>query len=582
MRLTSRQLQILALLKNNEDWMTSEQIASLLNTNKKTIQNEIRNLLEEHQGKIVIQINRHSGYYLEWIQESLQQEIIAKMTKNKMDSSMNFRASMLATYLFFQEDYVSMQQLAELFFLSKATIALEIKTIQRWIGRNPKIDFEVSANHGLKIRTTENMRRIFVSAVGTEAIFERAKLPQEAINEFFHVLPLIQKVLRELLLRNNYIISGEDSLNYARYLALTLVRHSFSDNLIIEGHDQSPVPIIEELSQELSRKLSYRFSEVEKLAMSNRLLELNYLKGSNLDDHEIRESLRLFEKQLINLLHLPTVQLFQEPEPFINHLRQLKIRMAAGHNTLNHFAKKIVRRYPLETYLLRRYFPDYFGGRPNLAELSYLVLYLAEALAPFKKQRSLLLISNQPFSVLNALRNGLKKNLGEYITQFDVQPVYLFETLEKSTYDLLLTTEQELLFQQDEILYIPSVLDEGESATISQRLLHKLAKSEEKQMKQFSDAYFPASNRFEIKEKIEEMASIIGEYSEMIFFAIAPEVLLACRISKDCPTQIRHYDIQQEFFFQRRKVRQLFVVECQQEENVIDFFQGVAGLLAGN
>ncbi len=101
---------------------------------------------------------------------------------------------------------------------------------------------------------------------------------------------------------------------------------------------------------------------------------------------EIEKNLRAFEQTIIRFLDLPVSLLFHETEFLLTHIKQMKTRMDAGHNTMNHFVQKIISRYPLEIYLIRRFFPIHFQLRPNLAESAYFVLYLAEALNPFRKQ----------------------------------------------------------------------------------------------------------------------------------------------------------------------------------------------------
>ena len=100
---------------------------------------------------------------------------------------------------------------------------------------------------------------------------------------------------------------------------------------------------------------------------------------------EIEKNLKHLSKRLF-VLDLPVSLLFHETEFLLTHIKQMKTRMDAGHNTMNHFVQKIISRYPLEIYLIRRFFPIHFQLRPNLAESAYLVLYLAEALNPFRKQ----------------------------------------------------------------------------------------------------------------------------------------------------------------------------------------------------
>lgn len=72
-----------------------------------------------------------------------------------------------------------MQKIADIFFLSKTAVSLQIKTILRWIERNPKLELEVSSTKGLKIIAEENSKRIFLSLVGTETVIQHARLPQQ-------------------------------------------------------------------------------------------------------------------------------------------------------------------------------------------------------------------------------------------------------------------------------------------------------------------------------------------------------------------------------------------------------------------
>lgn len=97
MDLNKRQLQILVVLRNKNHWITSEELAEALGTNKKTIQTEIKNMLAIYEKKIIIQSNKRSGYFLESIESETKQQIIQEVTKHKIYSSMDFRASTIVT-----------------------------------------------------------------------------------------------------------------------------------------------------------------------------------------------------------------------------------------------------------------------------------------------------------------------------------------------------------------------------------------------------------------------------------------------------------------------------------------------------
>lgn len=582
MELSRRQLQILVFLTNERGWLTSEKIADHLGTNKKTIQGEIKNIIDEFDGKILLQRNKRNGYFLEYIVPELQQKIADEVSRHKIYSSMNFRASAIVTFLTFQDTYISMQKLADIFFLSKTAVSIEIKTIQRWTERNPSVELEVSANKGLKIHATENMRRIFISLIGTEAVIDQANLAVEETKRFHSLLPIIQQVLGDILIEYDYIISGEDYLRYARFITLTIIREESDHHLEKIEQQVTIVPIVDRLLEQLLVQTGHMFSMSEKNALANRLLELNYLYVETSDNLEIEKKLRAFEEQLLNFLDISTSHLFTKSEFLITHIKQMTMRIAAGHNVMNHFAQKTLKKYPLETYLVRRFFPRYFNLRPNLAELSYLVLYVAEALEPYRRQEKLLLISNQPFSMLNALKRNLENVLGNRITTIQIEPTYLFErrTDQVEEYAVLLSTEQEILFKDSRFSYVPNLLDDTEVKEIGMSVMKMLDLLEEQRKQQILEECFPTENRINVEKNLAEVQTLLPVSPELVMYPISSETLFACTIREDAQTKILEYSLKEPITYQQRKIKQVIYVEYDQmRKDILPFFHAVSELL---
>ncbi|WP_086350610.1 helix-turn-helix domain-containing protein [Candidatus Enterococcus clewellii] len=582
MELSRRQLQILVFLTNERGWLTSEKIADHLGTNKKTIQGEIKNIIDGFDGKILLQRNKRNGYFLEYIVPELQQQIADEVSRHKIYSSMNFRASAIVTFLTFQDTYISMQKLADIFFLSKTAVSIEIKTIQRWTERNPSVELEVSANKGLKIHATENMRRIFISLIGTEAVIDQANLAVEETERFHFLLPIIQQVLGDILIEYDYIISGEDYLRYARFITLTIIREESDHHLEKIEQQVTIVPIVDRLLEQLLVQTGHMFSMSEKNALANRLLELNYLYVETSDNLEIEKKLRAFEEQLLNFLDISTSHLFTKSEFLITHIKQMTMRIAAGHNVMNHFAQKTLKKYPLETYLVRRFFPRYFNLRPNLAELSYLVLYVAEALEPYRRQEKLLLISNQPFSMLNALKRNLENVLGNRITTIQIEPTYLFErrTDQVEEYAVLLSTEQEILFKDSRFSYVPNLLDDTEVKEIGMSVMKMLDLLEEQRKQQILEECFPTENRINVEKNLAEVQTLLPVSPELVMYPISSETLFACMIREDAQTKILEYSLKEPITYQQRKIKQVIYVEYDQmRKDILPFFHAVSELL---
>lgn len=70
MDLTERQIQIITHLRNYQDWISSEKIANLIQTNKRTAQIELKELMENLEIDIIT--NKQLGYKLENLTEGMK------------------------------------------------------------------------------------------------------------------------------------------------------------------------------------------------------------------------------------------------------------------------------------------------------------------------------------------------------------------------------------------------------------------------------------------------------------------------------------------------------------------------------
>lgn len=581
MKLTKRQIELLVCLANTKSWINSEKLSESVHTNKKTVQTEIKSILEIYPDKIKIESNKRKGYRLLFILPDLQEKIALEMGKHQIYSSMNFRVSTIILYLLFQEEHVSMQKLADVFFLSKTAVSNEVKTIQRWVDRNEKLMLDISNQKGLKIIATENMRRIFASVVSTEAVLRDSNLPQQFIDTILQQLPIVKRILQRNLILSNYIISGEDYLIYARYVAISLARESEGNKVEKEAANHLLLPVIDNFVYDLQIEYVDEIGIDVIRVFGNRLLELNYLNNDWSQDLKVQQHLRQFEDQLVDFLGLPNKQLFKRTGAMVTHITKMEIRMAAGHNILNHFAQKTLSNYPLETYLVRRFFPVYFHLKPNLAELSYLVLYVAESLEDFKSGiETVLLVSNQSFSILNTLKRNLEDGLNKNIRHFQIEPTYVFESKKRVPTNLALTTEQEILFKNPDFYYIPSILTEDELEEQSRELLEQISKKKEHAKQLFLSKYYSEEeNIVHIQKKVTTIHQLLSVSSGLEMWPVTSNCLFACEIVPDEETKIREYRFSEPILYQQKKIERLIYFTYKKSSTIFNDFSAIGELL---
>lgn len=218
---TKREMDILLILLAERDWITGEEIAGRLGISKKTVQQEIR-MIEETLGlEAGLCSGQKKGYRLNGVSQEQLQRILMCLEENEAHYNMKDRTSVLALYLLFQRDYVTMDRLAEIFYLSKTTVFSEIKTLKRWMGRQGGITLEVSGTKGVLIRGKEMDRRFRCATFCMTGILKQILLDERELQQYEQELAAIRTELAEADIQ----ICGEDFGKICRYLAVSLLRN---------------------------------------------------------------------------------------------------------------------------------------------------------------------------------------------------------------------------------------------------------------------------------------------------------------------------------------------------------------------
>jgi len=456
MSLTKRQVKILMILKNQATWVTSEQLSKTLDTNKKTIQNDINSIVENLGPKIELVSNRRTGYLLNQLDEEYSKALATSISDNDINSSMNLRASIISTYLCFQTDFVSMQSLADTFYLSKTSISESVKIIQRRIDRNRDMKVLISNQYGVKVQGTENEILMFLSLITNQKIIYDAHLAPKIYAEFIDYQDYISHALIESLKEHDFTISGDVFYSFIRFIALIILRSQLGFQLESIETNNIQSPIIASLMKKLDENPKVQLSDNQIKMINERFLEFAPLVTNQGINSKYAQNVQGFEKNIISFLNLPVNNLFERNSPIYSHIERMMDRIKWGHSLMNHYAHQSITSYPLEMYLVRKFIPINFGINLSLAETGYIVDYLAEALEAFKNNIRICLVSDKPFASIRNLKKELNINLNNKISKFDIFPRYLFDNtkINRSNYDVFLTTEESFIFLDEAFLYV--------------------------------------------------------------------------------------------------------------------------------
>ncbi len=160
--LLQREKKILKLLLKNGDKnpLTVSQIAAEANVSTRTIKTDIKNINDElEKNSCRIQTKRGVGIWLDCNPD--KREYIESLLYEKADTGIpsEVRKYYLASVLLNCENYISMESLADRFYVSKTTVLKDLNELESfWKDRD--ITFIKKVKYGIKVEGTErNIRR---------------------------------------------------------------------------------------------------------------------------------------------------------------------------------------------------------------------------------------------------------------------------------------------------------------------------------------------------------------------------------------------------------------------------------------
>lgn len=581
-----QEMDILVTLILRHGWVTGEELASVLGVSKKTVQQEIRRLGEELGEDCRIHSSQKKGYRLESLSDHLRRDMISDLEKNENHYNMRGRTSALALYLLFQQDFVTMDQLAETFFLSKSTVFSEVKTMKRWMGRQRGISLEVSGTRGVRVLGSELDRRFRCATFCMPGILCRLPGPETEWDRYEEELSLIRKGLGKDLAERNVRISGEDFGKVCRYLAVCLLRNRLGFSLDQEG--------------EKEEHWGFLFSQAELAGFRELLSMASVFSGEDRGEEEVSLQsepvaveevwLEKLEGEIRERLEMASEEpVFSDRDQLLTHLRRLKRRLDTGKYATNYYDKELMIACPLETHLMELCCRRVFGRELPKTELFFLTAYLSGSLEREKKGVDVLLVSNQSPGLTAGLKACIQEYLGCGVKSFRTEPVYLFEAEQtEGREELLLTTEREIAILHREFLLLPAVIRGGEEEPVSRLLAEWRGERKKEKIRRALERYqrpdrlLPGGKAGRGTADFRAMAGW-EEDCEISANTVSGGLLFLCRFQRAEETSIQLFELERPMEYNRKSIRRLLAASwCGGREGIFDFFLAVSFLLEEN
>lgn len=149
---------LLNIMLDAKDYLTSKELAILSGVSQKTIQNKMKTIREEILPfGAEVQMKKGSGFRLQIMnQDTFQQYLQEKPMINKADEDCFYQ---ILQELLFAHDYIKAEQLCESLYISKSTLTYELNEIRKYL-KQFNLNLEQKPYYGLKIQGNEFYLRL--------------------------------------------------------------------------------------------------------------------------------------------------------------------------------------------------------------------------------------------------------------------------------------------------------------------------------------------------------------------------------------------------------------------------------------
>lgn len=262
--------QLLDILKTNQI-MTSSQISSIINLSEKTVRTRLKilsNELEQHGAMLIarpgsgfqMKINNEELFF-NWYNKTMKTESMVPSTSSE-------RVQYTLGFLLNSDEYIKLDDMAEMLFVSRNTIAADLKRVE-YILNLYQLKINRKPNYGIRIEGSEFNRRICIG----NCLYKNNMIQveeQEQKEEVRKLSKIINKVAKKYRLRmtenvfENLISDAFIANNRIRQGHLMKYTQDKKDEMAQIIRDKA-IYAANEMSEEIEKQIGVQYNEDEIL-----------------------------------------------------------------------------------------------------------------------------------------------------------------------------------------------------------------------------------------------------------------------------------------------------------------------------
>lgn len=471
-------------LSSKENYVSSEELSSLLSVSSKTVRNEIKvlNSIFEKQGATVISKAGY-GYRFEITDVDQFRNFIAnRWHEFAFDDSVladkGNRIQFLLKKLAFKKNYCSAIDLCDELQISRSQLSLDLNILKEKI--EPfNVRLEVRPNYGIRITGNEINLRLCIANV---LYNEKSHFDQEIEFETQWVNNEIRNHVLAVFETYHYETSEIIFDNLITHLFIALERIKIGEPILMDSNDlielkqNEEYRISSDIVDRLQRAFNISFPEDEKGYITM------HLSGK-----------RVFDDSSSNVVSSEIDQLVQKMIDRINYIfeidfsKDLDLRIALGLHCVplvKRIQYQLLLKNPLledikkhkQAFLIAKVATEEIERFYNVSlaedEVAYFALHFYVALERHKtktNKKKVLLVCATGHGTAKLLNYRFKKEFEAYLDEIETIDALTIQRKNLESYDLIVSTVPLKVKTTKPIIYISSLLDDKDVQSIRLR-----------------------------------------------------------------------------------------------------------------
>lgn len=378
---------------SNHHYISARNLSTLLNVTERTIRSDIQalnDILNSHGA--IIKLKRKNGYYIEIYNQALYDQFLnssASLKNNSiiLDSSQD-RIKYVLNTLLYQQDYISLDELAKCVYISRNTLQNYIKTIKD-ILKKYNLEYISKYQYGVKIiGNEEDKRKCLIDNILTRDNqnyiigFSKDELTLfEGID-----LNLLKNIVVNHLKSIDSSINDFNLKNLILHFALMIsrIQHDcyihFINSITIPNNMAS---FIENICCQLERNFNIIITEGEKKYMYLHIIANTHFDSLEIDDENLKNDIQNLLDVICQDYRFDLRNDDILIKDLFNHFKSIFTTKSYSINKKNPLLNTIKNNFPLSFEITFNATSKIFNQKPNILtedEIGYVSLHIGAAI----------------------------------------------------------------------------------------------------------------------------------------------------------------------------------------------------------